>query len=357
MQKIVFHKHGEPVDVLELETTPELPPPGPGQVLVKATKLPIHSGDHIVVTGTHNARKYDVPNGGVVPGAEGIGLIEAVGSDVDPSRGLVPGTRVSFFVVGAWREKHLLKADSVFVVPDDVDDALASQLYVNPMAALLIVRAVVKAASRRSAGVLRVSATHAIFTGQKAPSNEPGVVLLSAAGSITAKLIAGLLKEKGYTPIGMVRSRATALSLHADTGVLAFSTEDADWKEQIRKEVGCRTIFAALDAVGGSISTDMLELLSPGGTLIGYGILSGEPLIIPQAPLTMEDKLVLGVGMVHWSLLPYEERGADLATMTDFLKQNRQLLPTLAEFKLSEFKAALELFNKPGRTGIIFLNP
>ncbi|RVX74933.1 hypothetical protein B0A52_01210 [Exophiala mesophila] len=356
MHKVVFHKHGEPVHVLELEVTQELPPPGPEQVLVRTTKLPIHSGDHILVTGHHNPQKYDVPDGGVIPGAEGIGVIEEVGSGVDAGRGLVPGTRVSFFVVGAWKEKHLLQADSVFVVPDDIDDALGSQLYVNPMAALLIVREVVNAASRR-AGVLRISATHAIFTGQNPASNEPGVVLLSAAGSVTAKLIAGLLKEKGYTPIGMVRSRATALSLHAETGVLAFCTEDPDWKEQIRKEVGDRNIFAALDAVGGSISTEMLQLLSPAGTLISYGILSGEPLIIPQAPLTMQDKRVLGVGMVHWSLLPYEERAADLATMTDFLKRHRQLLPTLAEFKLSDHKAAFELFNKPGRNGIIFLCP
>lgn len=89
------------------------------------------------------------------------------------------------------------------------------------MAALLIVREVVNAAGRRT-GVMRISANGAILTGQKPASNQPGVVILSAAASITAKLIAGLLKEKGYTPIGTVRSRAAASELCGATGVSTF---------------------------------------------------------------------------------------------------------------------------------------
>ncbi|KEF62419.1 uncharacterized protein A1O9_00391 [Exophiala aquamarina CBS 119918] len=356
MQKVVFHQHGDPEKVLELEKAEELPSPGKGEVLVKVTKLPMHSGDFLMVTGLHNPREYEVPQGGLTPGAEGVGVVEALGPDIDVARGLVPGARVSFFVVGAWKEKLILQADSIFVVPEGVDDDLASQLYVNPMAALLIVREVVNAAGRRT-GILRISANSAIFSGLKPASTEPGVVILSAAASITAKLIAGLLKEKGFTPIGLVRSRAAAVDLCATTGIPTFATEVSDWRDRIRKEVCDRTIFAALDAVGGELSTDMLELLSPGGTLISYGILSGEPLIIPQAPLTMEAKLVCGVGMVHWSLLPYEQRAADLAIMTEFLQRNRQLLPTFKEFKLSELKDALQLFFQPGRNGIIMLIP
>jgi NADPH:quinone reductase-like Zn-dependent oxidoreductase len=355
MQKVVFHQHGDPIQVLGLEKA-EPCSPGAGEVLVKVTKLPMHSGDFLMVTGLHNPREYEVPKGGLTPGAEGVGVVEALGTGIDGSRGIVPGARVSFFVVGAWKEKLVLPADTVFVVPEDVDDDLASQLYVNPMAALLIVREVVHAAGRRT-GVLRISANTAILTGQKPASNEPGVVILSAAASITAKLIAGLLKEKGFTPIGMVRSRAAASTLYAATGVSTFATEDADWKDQLRQAVGDRTIFAALDGVGGKIGTDMLELLSPGGTLLSYGILSGEPLTIPQAPLTMENKVVLGVGMVHWSLLPYEQRASDLATMTEFLQRNRQLLPTFKEFRLSELKDAIGLFFQPGRSGIIMLIP
>ena len=355
MQQIVFHKHGDPIQVLEMAEA-ELPAPGNGEVLVKATKLPLHTGDFLVVNGLHNPREYEVPKGGITPGSEGTGIVEALGFGVDVSRGLVPGARVSFFFVGSWKEKLVIPADSLFVVPEDVDDDLASQLYVNPMAALLIARETESRAGRQT-GILRISATRAILAGEKPTSNEPGVVILSAAASVTAKLIVALLKEKNFTPIGMVRSRATATALHDSTGILAFATEDANWKNEVRKAAGDRTIFAALDGVGGKIGTDMLDLLSPGGTLISYGILSGEPLTIPQAPLTMENKVVLGVGMVHWSLLPYDQRAADLATMTDFLKRNRQLLPTLKQFKLSDFKDAIKTFHQPGRNGIIMMLP
>lgn len=356
MQQIIFRQHGDPAEVLELSTVPEPSPPGKGQVLVKVTKLPIHSGDVLVVNGLHNPRTYDVPEGGLTPGAEGVGIVEALGPDVDESRGLVPGAHVSFFAVGTWKEKLILPADSVFLVPEGIDDDLASQLYVNPMAAMLLVREVVKAAGRQIAN-LRIAATKAILSAEKPKSDEPGVVLLSAAASTTAKLIAVLIKQEGFTPIGIVRSQAGASALTASMGMPTVTTEDANWKDQIRQTARGGKIFAALDAVGGPLSTDMLDLLAPGGTLLSYGILSGQPLIIPQAPLTMENKLVYGVGMVHWSLLPYEERAADLSTMTDFLRRNRQLLPTYAEFKFSEIKDAIKQFTQAGRNGIILLTP
>jgi NADPH:quinone reductase-like Zn-dependent oxidoreductase len=354
-RKIVFHKHGDPIKVLNLEEA-ACPQPGAGEVLVKVIKLPIHSGDFLMVTGLHNPTEFTVPKDGLTPGAEGVGIVEALGTDVDAARGLIPGARVSFFVVGAWKEKLVLPADTVFVVPQEVDDDLASQLYVNPLAALLIVREVVGMAGHRP-GVLRRSVNSVVLTGQEPASKEPGVVILSAAASVTAKLIAALLKEKGFTPIGMVRSRSAVTTLRASTGVWAVCTEDSDWKDQLRKEVGDREIFAALDAVGGKLSSDMLRLLSPGGTLLSYGILSGEPCFIPQAPLTMENKTVRGVGMLHWSLLPLETRAKDVALLTEFLQRNRQLLPTLKEFKMSEMKDAVELFSKPGRDGIIMMVP
>ena len=104
----------------------------------------------------------------------------------------------------------------------------------------------------------------------------------------------------------MVRSRATASELCAATSVSTLATENADWRDEIRRAAGDHTTFAAVDAIGGKIGTNMLELLSTGGTLASYGILSGEPPTIPQAPLTMEAK-------VRWSLLPHEQRANDLA--------------------------------------------
>lgn len=354
MQQIIFRQHGDPHEVLELDTVPEPPPPAEGQVVVRVIKLPIHSGDVLVVNGLHNPRLYDVPDGGLTPGAEGAGILEAVGPGVEKSRGLILGAHVSFFAVGTWKQKLVLPADSVFVVPEGVDDDLASQLYVNPMAAMLLVREVVKAAGRQI-GNLRLAATKAILSADQPESDEPGVVLLSAAGSTTAKLVAVLLRQEGFRLVGIVRSQAGASALTASTGMATVTTEDANWKDRVRQIARGGKIFAALDAVGGPLSTDMLDLLAPGGTLLSYGILSGEPLIIPQAPLTMENKLVYGVGMVHWSLLTYDERAADLATMTDFLRRNRHLLPTSAEFKFSDVKDAIKQFSQTGRNGIILL--
>lgn len=48
----------------------------------------MHSGDFLKVTGLHNPREYEVPPAGLTPGAEGVGIVEALGPGVGATRGL-----------------------------------------------------------------------------------------------------------------------------------------------------------------------------------------------------------------------------------------------------------------------------
>jgi len=354
MRRIIYRGYGDPTAVLTQIDEPT-PSPGDGEVLVDLAVRPVHSGDILMVTGTHDPVQRPVPPEGFTPGCEGTGIIEAVGPGVDPSRGFVPGARVCFCAIGSWRDKMVLPADTLMLVPPDVDDDLSAQLSVNPITALLITRVVLEIARNRPGGVLRLSAAEKVLTEVHEARDDAGIVILSGAGSIVAKLLAAMLREKGFTCLGTVRSQAVADALSAAIGITVVATENPDWQNQLRAAANGRTTFAALDCVGGETGNAMLELLSPGGTLLSYGALSGEPLVVRQAHLWMAGKKVSGFGMIHWTQLPYETRAADMAAATEFVQRSRHLIPLAGEFPLSEIREAVRFFTRPGRSGAVLI--
>ncbi|MDB5530735.1 MAG: NADPH:quinone reductase [Devosia sp.] len=44
MRSIIYHRYGEPADVLQVTEAPALPAPGNGEILIRATSRPIHPG-------------------------------------------------------------------------------------------------------------------------------------------------------------------------------------------------------------------------------------------------------------------------------------------------------------------------
>lgn len=357
MQRIVFHEYGNPLDVLKVEQGPEPGAPGPGEVLIKIHKRPIHNGDLLMVNGGHDPVERAIPPSGYSVGCEGVGIIQAIGTGIDASRGLHAGARVSFFALGTWQDLLLVKADYVALIPRDLEDDLAAQLFVNPIAAMMLTRLVSEIASHPQAGVLQVGALEAVVEDLSASRGGEKVVLLSVAGSTVARLAAAILKAQGFVPIGLVRSSSSALMLQEATGMVVLGFDDKNWKNNVRKAAAGRNIFAALDAVGGKIGEEILGLLSPSGTLISYGSLTGEPIPVDHVHLCMTAKKICGIGMVHWTQLPYETRAADIPTLIQMVKDNRQCFNTAGEFPLSEIIDAVRLFRQPGRRGTVLLRP
>src|SRR5258708_493546 len=87
MRRIIYHGYGDPIAVLTQIDEPT-PSPGDGEVLVDLAVRPVHSGDILMVTGTHDPVQRPVPPEGFTPGCEGTGIIEAVGPGVDDSGSL-----------------------------------------------------------------------------------------------------------------------------------------------------------------------------------------------------------------------------------------------------------------------------
>lgn len=356
MDKIVFHEYGNPVDVLKLEKSPEPAEPSHGQVLIKVNKRPIHNGDLLMINGGHDPIKRPIPASGFSAGCEGVGIIQAIGPGVDDCRGLHVGDRVSFFAVGTWQELLLVSADYVILVPEDLEDELAAQIFINPIAAMTLVRLVEKISSNQHSGVLRIGALEDVVENLSISKGEPGVVLLSVAGSTLARLAAASLRAKGFTTIGLVRSSSSAAALQQASGNVVIGYDREDWQEEVRKAAAGRKIFVGLDAVGGKIGEAVLGLLSPAGTLVSYGSLTGEPLPVDHVHLCMTAKTVCGIGMVHWTQLPYETRAADTPRLIQMVRENRGFFKVAGEFPMSSITDAVRLFRSPGRGGTVLLS-
>jgi NADPH:quinone reductase-like Zn-dependent oxidoreductase len=275
------------------------------------------------------------PAPGVLPGYEGVGVIEAVGPGTEAAGQFSTGTRVAFFPVrGTWCDRIIAATNQAVAVPENIEDSVAAQLHVNPLAAILLARA--------------VSATSTMDS-----SGEP--VLLSAAGSCVAKLAAALLRQKGFSPIGLVRSASSAASLSSLLDMQVVATEHSDWQHRIRNIAGRRPIRIALDAVGGSLASEMFALLADGGSLICYGDLSGQPISAPALFFSLRGKMIGGIALTRWMALPKDAQTADVAAALELVRDNRALLPVAAEYDFDHVAEAVRHAERAGRVGTVIL--
>ena len=142
MRSIVYDRHGDPAAVLRVADVADPPRPGPGQVLIRVLARAIHPGDLASIRGTQG------PDGTVaasmapaIPGADGKGVVEALGAQTDRD-GVAVGRRVSFFPgQGSWAERVLAPIDGVVPTPGQVTDSVASLTLVNPLTAQVLLDA------------------------------------------------------------------------------------------------------------------------------------------------------------------------------------------------------------------------
>jgi NADPH:quinone reductase-like Zn-dependent oxidoreductase len=336
MRSIRYHTFGVPEQVLQVGREAAPPPPGPDEVLIRVLVRPVHPGDLLGVAGRYRtpADTTPVPAGGGRPGFEGMGLVEAVGGEAGRDGRLRPGMRVAFFPgAGAWGERTLVRSEFVTALPAAVPDAIGAQLHVNPLTAQMLLRAA------HGAGV--------------GPGN---AMLLTAAGSAVAKLLAALALQAGLPVIGLVRSSDGVdelARLHPALHVIA--TDRADWRESLDRILGGQPLRAVFDAIGGELPSELFLRLAPGGTLVMYGDMSGQPLRIPALMLPMRDLQIKGVSVGRWAGLPVEQRREDLRGALDLALRAPHLFEVAASYDLDEVAAAAAHAQRPGKRGAVLL--
>lgn len=310
--------------MLRLDTCP-LPDPGPGELRVRLTHRPIHPADLSMVRGTYG-RARDLP---AVGGNEGLGTVEALGDGV-PDTWL--GQRVvKLGEAPTWQEAVLLRPDDVYPVPDTLPDPSAAQLFVNPLTAWLLHRAV---------------------------SLGPGDVLVQTAGaSAVARLATQLARQRGARVVAIVRrpDHAERLSALGADVVVADDNSPAS-RAALRESVGPSGAAAVFDPVAGETGALALSSLREGGTHIVYGALSRQPLPVSPAALIYRDATVRGVWRTQWaSCASTADLVGALDELAELIADGTLALPVAATHDLSDVAEAVRQSLAPGRWGKVLL--
>ena len=325
MKAVVCERWGDPAEVLQVQDLPT-PEPGRGQVRVRMLVSPVNPSDLLMVRGIYG-RRPPLP---AVPGFEGVGVVEA-------GTGLLAKLRMNRRVAvpngagGNWAEQVVVPARQVWPVPSALTDEQAASFFVNPASALVMTRYVLAV--------------------------PPGAWLIqTAAGSALGRMVIRLGKHFGFRTINVVRRREQAEELQREGADAVVATNEDSLAGRVRAVAGEEGARYAMDAVGGATGSEVAAALAPGGRMVVYGTLSGEPLSIDPRVLMTGQKRVEGFWMSEWVRQQSPVTMALLFTRIGKLIRSGVLATEVgATFPLNDIRAAVREADSPGRQGKVLL--
>ena len=317
----VYEKHGNPADVLCVETR-QWPTPAADEAVVKMSAAPINPADLNQIEGKYPVR----PKLPATPGFEGAGVVVELGAGVN---GLTTGALVILpHNIGTWRDAVAAKAEELVVVPDGIEPVQAAMLKINPLTAWRLL--------------------HDYVDLQKGDW-----LIQNAANSATGRDVIQIAHELGYKTVNIVRRAELIDELRAEGGDVVLLDGD-NFREEVKSATGGASIRLGLNSVGGDSALRLANCLAPGGTLVSFGAMSLQPLKIPTGLLIFKDLRFRGIWINKWydNATPSERIGT-FRPLFDMAR--RGLLKTKVEktYPLSEVKAAVAHAAQGKRSGKI----
>ncbi|CAH2809303.1 MAG: Putative oxidoreductase SMc00968 [uncultured Paraburkholderia sp.] len=300
---LVYRSFGMPEDALSLETR-VVDDLSCGYMRVHMELSPINPSDLIPITGAYRHRVTPP----LVAGYEGLGIV----TSVDHSTGFIPGQRVlPLRREGTWQQFVACDPKWTIAVPDDIDDSTAARAYINPLAAMLMLK-------------------------RWDPSGRR--VLVTAAGSSCANLLAQWAFAGGAREVSGIYRSSEHRAFLEQIGVRPLAMADA--YEVARQIVAVDLVF---DAVGGALASTILNGMRKNATFVSYGLLSGDAFTTPlDGPVPKR----FHIRDQFSNLTSTVWRG----WFDEIWQRLRQTpLPDVQRFPLEKWRKALALYRQPGR--------
>jgi NADPH:quinone reductase-like Zn-dependent oxidoreductase len=292
LKAVSFHQHGGP-EVLAYGELPE-PAPGPGQVLVRLRAAALNRLDLWTREGWPGL-KLEMPH---IPGADGAGVLAALGEDVTDRR---VGERVVLnsnlgcgrcpaclegrdnlcrdwhllgeTVRGTYAEYVVVPAANAFPLPDGFDQAAAA-----------------------ACGLVYLTAWHSLITRGRLQAGET-VLIIGASGGVNTASIQ-IAKHAGARVIVVGSSRtklALAESLGAD--VLIDRSQDENWGKAVYEATGRKGVDVVVDNVISGTLMPGLRAAAKGGRVLTVGNTAGPKVEIDNRFIFLKHLSILGSTM------------------------------------------------------------
>jgi trans-2-enoyl-CoA reductase len=323
IKTIVYERHGNPAEVLQIKTEP-WPKPAPDEAIVEMRAAPINPADINAIEGKYPARR-EVP---AIPGFEGAGVVVELGANV---KSIANGALVILpHNVGTWREAVAVKASELVVVPSEIEPAQGAMLKINPLTAWRLLHGYVDLA-------------------------RGDWVIQNAANSAAGRALIQIARELGFKTVNVVRRAELIDELRADGGDVVL-VDGENLRDEVKAATNGAAIRLGLNSVGGDSALRLANCLAFGGTLVSFGAMSLQPLKIPTGLLIFKDLRFRGIWINHWyDNATMAERMAAFDPLFEMAK--RGLLKTKIEkvYGIDDAKAAVAQAMQSKRSGkIIF---
>ncbi|MBD3787580.1 MAG: quinone oxidoreductase [Sphingomonadales bacterium] len=221
----------------------EVPPPGPGEITLRQTAIGLNFIDVYFRTGLY---PWPVARD-LITGAEGAGVIEAVGAGVD----LRVDQRVAYTVPnGAYASHRVINAAQAVVIPDEISDDIAAAVMLKGLTVHYLIH-------------------------HSYPVTAGETVLFHAAAGGVGQIAGQWLKALGVRAIGTAGGAAKCAQARAAgyDAVIDYSAED--FATEVMRLTEGAGVAAVYDSVGADTVLKSLEVLKRFGTLVSFGQSSG----------------------------------------------------------------------------------
>src|SRR5881296_4127026 len=319
----VYERHGNPADVLRIESRP-WPAPSSGEAVVEMRAAPINPADLNQIEGKYPVR----PELPATPGFEGAGVVVDAGGN---GTTIPAGTLVILpHNIGTWREAIAVKASELVAVPPEIDPVHAAMLKINPMTAWRLLHDYVDLA-------------------------RGDWLIQNAANSAAGRAVIQIAHELGYKTVNVVRRAELIEELRAEGGDVVL-VDGENLRDEVKDATGGAPIRLGLNAVGGGSALRLANTLAPESTIVTFGAMSLQPLKIPNGLLIFKDLRFRGIWINKWyDNATMQERMEAFKSLFDMAR--RGLLKTKVEkaYSIDEAPAAVAHAAQSKRSGkIIF---
>lgn len=297
-----------------------------GQVLVEVIASPINPSDVLTLTGEYGM----LPALPAVGGNEGVGRVAELGPE---TKGPDVGQTVLLPVgIGSWASHVVVDARKLVPLPNEADPRQLAMMTINPPTALLMLSEFVDL--------------------------EPGDwVIQNAANSGVGSYLIQLAKIKGFRTVNVVRRESAIDGVKALGGDVVL-VDGPDLQKRVREAVGNGKVRLAIDAVGGASTDHIGDCLAEGGTLVNYGMMSGEPCQVSPRNIVFRNVTVKGFWLAKWFENASQEQQINVfGQLTKLIATGKLQARVEAEYDVAQIKEAVAAAASGERDGKILIVP
>lgn len=284
------------------------PVPGPGQVLIRVVAASVNRADVLLRSGSYHI----LPDLPVVPGSEGAGIVERVGSGVTE---LASGDRVvAWGGSGLYAEFALVDGSRTMQVPEAVPLRTAAALPLTWLTARYCLREL----------------------GRVSPGET--VLVHAAASAVGAAAVQTALAD-GASVIAIVGADDKATFVRGLGAEHVVDRKRTDVVAAVLESTGGRGADVVFDLVGGDAFATSLRSVAAGGRVVSIANVAGAPSVIDTRDFYPRNVTIHGFQFTDRQRSGWDPR-PDLAALLGEVNDGRWSVPIDSAFPLREAAAA-----------------